>query len=167
MTWLDYALIIIVALSALFGFYRGIVKEVLSLVGLVFSFWVALKYSQNLTGFFSGMIENDSFLYGVSFVALLLITLALWAIITFVVGRFIRLSGIGAIDRGFGAVFGVFRGLLIVTVMVFFGNMTPLAAGELWQQSVLIGPFKDVASWAMDFRSNDADRVLPPVDELR
>jgi len=165
MTWLDYTLIIIIVLSALYGFFRGIVKEILSLVGWVFSFWVALKYSHNLTGIFEGMIANDGLLYGVSFVALLLITLIVCMIVSYVAGKFIKLTGIGFVDRGVGAVFGIFRGLLMVTALVFFGNMTPLAAGEKWGQSMLIGPFKEIATWAMDFRTDDIKRDLPKVEE--
>ena len=165
MIWLDYALIIIIAASALFGFFRGIVREILSLIGWVFSFWVALRFSHNLTGLFEGMIANEGLLYGVSFVALLIVTLIACMLVSYFVGRFVKLSGLGFVDRGIGAVFGIFRGLLIVTVLVFFGNMTPLAAGESWQQAVLIGPFKDIAVWAMDFRTTDVNKELPPVEE--
>ena len=167
MTWLDYVLIIVIVLSALFGFYRGIIKEILSLIGWVFSFWVALKFSQDVSGLFEGMISDSGLLYGVSFVALFLITLVVFMIISFVVGRFIKLSGLNSVDRGIGAVFGLLRGLLIATLLVFFGGTTPLSARESWQGSTLVGPFKEMADWAMDFRSTDPDHVLPPVEERR
>jgi membrane protein required for colicin V production len=166
MIWLDYVLIIIIALSALYGFFRGIVREILSLIGWVVSFWVALKFSHKLTGLFDGMFSNEGLLYGVSFVALLLITLIAFTIVSMIIGRFVKLTGLGLVDRGIGAVFGIGRGVLIVAALVFFGNMTPLAAGEAWNQSALIGPFKEFATWATDFRSKDANKILPPVDEL-
>jgi len=165
MIWIDYTLIIIIALSALYGFFRGIVREILSLIGWVFSFWVALKYSHNLTGLFEGMGANEGLLYGVSFVALLLLTLIACTLISYVTGKFIKLSGMGFVDRGIGAVFGIFRGLLIATALVLFGKMTPLADGQQWAQSILVGPFNEIAVWAMDFRSVDASRSLPPVEE--
>lgn len=165
MIWVDYVLIAIIALSALFGLFRGIVREILSLVGWALSFWIALKYSHNLNSVFDGIIASDGLLYGVSFVTLLIISLIACAIVNYAISKFVNLSGIGFIDRGIGAVFGVFRGLLIATVLVFFGNMTPLSAGQLWSQSRLIGPFNEIATWATDFRSVDADRVLPEVEE--
>jgi len=167
MTWLDDVLIIVIVLSALFGFYRGIIKEILSLVGWVFSYWVALKYSHNLTWLFEGMVSDNGLLHGVSFVALFLITLIVFMIISLIVGRFIKLSGLGFADRGIGAAFGLARGLLIATLLVFFGNMTPLAAGETWGQSTLVGQFKEFSTWAMDFRSTDENRPLPPMEESR
>ena len=165
MIWIDYALIIIIVLSALYGFYRGIIKEILSLVGWVFSYWVALKYSHNLTGLFEGLISNEGLLYGITFAAILIITLIVCTIVSYVVGRFIKFSGMGFVDRGIGSLFGVVRGLVIVTAMVFFGNMTPLAGGQEWTQSSLIGPFNDLAMWATDFRSDVTDRKLPSIEE--
>jgi membrane protein required for colicin V production len=167
MTWVDYVLIVAIVLSALFGFYRGIIKEILSLVGWVFSYWVALKFSHNLTGLFEDMVANKTLLQGISFAALFLVTLIVFMIISFIIGRFIRLSGLGPIDRGIGAVFGLARGALIATLLVFFGNMTPLAAGEAWSGSALVGSLSDFATWATDFRSSDKNRILPPVEESR
>lgn len=44
MNWLDWALLIILLLSALNGFTRGLLRSVAGLAAVVFGFWLALRY---------------------------------------------------------------------------------------------------------------------------
>ena len=43
MTWLDIAIVAIIALSALYGIVRGFIREVLSLAVWVAAFWFAFR----------------------------------------------------------------------------------------------------------------------------
>ncbi|HEY4731799.1 MAG TPA: CvpA family protein [Gammaproteobacteria bacterium] len=164
MTWLDYTLLIIIALSALYGFYRGIVREILSLVVWVFSFWVAVRYAHYLAGTFEGTIANDELRYGLSYAMLLIVSLIVCTIAGYFAGKIFSLPGIGFVNRSIGMLFGIFRGLLIATILVFFGNMTAYAGDPLWQQSTLIATFSKFATWAMDFRSGD-ETEMPEIEE--
>ena len=46
MNELDYALLAVLALSALLGLFRGFVKEAFSLAGWVFAFWGAAQMTR-------------------------------------------------------------------------------------------------------------------------
>lgn len=166
MTWFDYALIIIIALSALVGLYRGIIREILSLVGWVLSFWLAIRYSHYLSGTFEGTIANDELRYGLSYATILVVSLIVFMIASYFVGKVFSLPGVGFVNRSIGMLFGVFRGLLIATILVFFGNMTAYANDPLWKQSTLIPTFSEIATWAMDFRSKNEDGAeMPEIEE--
>ena len=54
MTWLDYAVIIILALSIAWGAWRGLVHEVLSLAGWILAFVAANVLAAPLSGTRSG-----------------------------------------------------------------------------------------------------------------
>ena len=49
MNLLDIAILIIVALMTVRGFFRGIVQEAATLVGLIVSFFLAALYYKNLS----------------------------------------------------------------------------------------------------------------------
>ena len=72
MIWLDYALLTVVALSALYSVFRGFVREVMSLLGWVLSFWMAIKFSDPVAGLFDGIIESPGARFSLAFLLLFL-----------------------------------------------------------------------------------------------
>jgi len=60
MIWADYAILIIITLSALISVWRGFVKEALSLAALVLAFWVALTFQQVLANWLAPYIKTPS-----------------------------------------------------------------------------------------------------------
>ncbi|HDO34545.1 MAG TPA: CvpA family protein, partial [Chromatiales bacterium] len=48
MTWVDYAIVAVIALSAALGLVRGFLREALSLAAWIVAFWVALTFSYGL-----------------------------------------------------------------------------------------------------------------------
>jgi membrane protein required for colicin V production len=53
-------------------------------------------------------------------------------------------------DRFIGAGFGVARGLVIVTVLVLLGGLSPLSQETVWQQSRMVPYLQKVASWVTE-----------------
>ena len=53
-------------------------------------------------------------------------------------------------DRFGGMVFGVFRGMTLVTVIVILAGLTPLPKDSWWMKSTLIPPFQLLAVWLRD-----------------
>jgi membrane protein required for colicin V production len=74
--------------------------------------------------------------------------------------KMVRASGLGTADRSLGAVFGLLRGIVIVTVFTMFAALTPLTADDAWRRSVVAGYVGQVAAWAAQFMPQDvAERV--------
>lgn len=161
MIWLDYALLIIVALSALYSVFRGFVREVLSLIGWVLSFWVAIKFSGQLAGYFEDIIAIPGVRFGVAFLLLFLGIMVGSIFISRLVVSLVKLGGLRGFDRFIGAGFGVARGLIIVTVLVLLGGLSPLAQDTAWQQSLMVPYLQKFATWATD---NIPDEVIDGVN---
>ena len=53
MIWVDYGILIIVALSAVISVMRGFVREALSLAAWVAAFWIAFSFHQHLAVLFT------------------------------------------------------------------------------------------------------------------
>lgn len=147
MNWVDYAVLAIIALSALVSLLRGFAREVLSLVTWIISFWVALNFSPRLAQLFAADIPVSPLRLALAFGLLFIITLVVGALVSRLVGALMRHSPLNGPDRILGMVFGTLRGVLIVAVLVTLIGITPAARFPLWQQSVLVDKVKGVVLW--------------------
>ena len=149
MTWLDIAILAILALSAIFGLVRGFIKEMLSLVVWVLSFWWRSATSPRWR-FILRTISNTRTRLVAAFVLLFLAVVLIGMVVSGLLVRIARSSGVGGPDRTLGALFGLLRGALVVTLLVLVTGITPLAESQAWADSSLMNYFETLADWASD-----------------
>lgn len=149
MTWLDIVILAIIALSALFGIFRGFVREVLSLIVWVLSFWVASRFAYEAAAYLEGLIPYQDARLIAAFVAIFFAVLIVGMVVSRLLVKLVHASGISG-DRTLGGVFGLLRGVVIVAILIMVTAITPLADDEAWQQSMLAGYFESLAQWALD-----------------
>ena len=137
MNEVDIAILVVIGLSCLFGLWRGLIKEVLSLVTWIASLLVARVYSQTLSDLMTGMIENEGARYVAAFASLFVIVMMLGTLLNHLMSKLLTISGLKFADRVFGGVFGVARGVIIVLVIMFITSVF-VSETQRWQQSVLI-----------------------------
>ena len=148
MNWADYAILIILGLSALISIFRGFVREVLSLVGWVAAFWVALRYGHVLSEYLVDHISTPSVRDAAGFIGLFVATLVAAGIINFLVVKLIKVTNLSGTDRMLGVLFGLARGVAIVAIIVFIlAGLTSIPADPWWGQSLLIARFEEAALW--------------------
>ena len=133
----DIVILIITVLSSAFGLWRGLVKEVLSLLTWIAALLVSRVYSEPLAGLMTAMIENDGIRYVTAFVVLFVTVMMLGTLLNFLMSKVPNVYGLKLADRLLGAGFGVARGVIIVLVILFITSMF-VSETELWQQSQLI-----------------------------
>ncbi len=133
----DIVILIITILSSAFGLWRGLIKEVLSLLTWIAALLVSRVYSEPLAGLLGGMIENDGIRYVTAFALLFVTVMMLGTFLNFLLSKLLTFTGLKLADRLLGAVFGVARGVIIVLVIMFITSMF-VSETELWQQSQLI-----------------------------
>jgi membrane protein required for colicin V production len=86
-----------------------------------------------------------------AFLLLFLGTLIVTAVVGFLVGRLVDLSGLSATDRTLGLAFGLGRGVALVAILVLLAGFTSLPRDPWWRQSVLLPHFQDLALWLRGF----------------
>ena len=133
----DIVILIITVLSSVFGLWRGLIKEVLSLLTWIAALLVSRVYSEPLAGLMTGMIENDGIRYVSAFAILFVIVMMLGTFLNFLMSKLLSVTGLKLADRLLGAVFGVARGVIIVLVILFVTSVF-VSETELWQKSQLI-----------------------------
>jgi membrane protein required for colicin V production len=111
---LDLAVIGIVALSAIFAFARGFVREALSIVAWVGAAAITLYGFNWVYGQIEPRIHDRLLSQVAAGFGLFVISLILLTILTGLVLRTVRASGLSPIDRTLGFIFGLARGAFLV-----------------------------------------------------
>jgi membrane protein required for colicin V production len=141
--WVDFVILGIFALSILAGLARGLMKEVLSVVVWILAYVIASHFTVPLASLFSGAKTNlSTFSLGMSFIVLFIGTLIVGGIVNYFFSTIISTVGLGFVNRLFGAVFGFIRGILIVVLVLFIIQLTPLSDDSSLQKSILTPHFK-------------------------
>ena len=116
----DLSVLIIVGLSALLSFYRGFIREILSLGGWIVASIVTLRYLEPATEYLRPQIGNAAISVAVASIGLFLVSLILFSILTRMVIKFLKLEEkVGLLDNLAGLCFGFARGALIVAIGFF------------------------------------------------
>jgi membrane protein required for colicin V production len=151
MVWVDYVIIAIVLLSALISVVRGFVREAFSLAGWIGAFWVAFTFSERLAMWFGNYISVSSMRLLVAFFILLILTLFVVALINFLISQLVEKTGLTGTDRVLGVLFGVARGVAVVTLLVLLAGFTPVTSDPWWKESLLLPHFEVLALWLREY----------------
>ena len=141
MTWFDYGVFAVLGFSFLVGVLRGLVRELVSLVGWVAAFVLATVYSGQVARWMPDSL--GPLLAGLlAFLAVFAGVLLATGLLGLILSLLVRAAGLGVVDRMLGSMFGTARGALIVLVGVLLGGLTSLPSEPFWRQAVLSGPLE-------------------------
>jgi membrane protein required for colicin V production len=135
MTSADWILLGIVLLSLLVGLWRGLVFEVLSLLGWVTAFFVAQWLAVTIAAHLPLQGLSDPVRYAVAFALTFLVCLVVAGLLASLSRKLISVVGLQPIDRVLGAAFGTLRGLVILLALAVVVDLTPLKRSDWWEQS--------------------------------
>jgi membrane protein required for colicin V production len=136
-SWVDWALAIVLLLSVTIGLWRGLVYEILALVGWIVAFAVAKWYGAEAAAWLPigepGSTLRLAAAYAVTFFAVLIA----WTLMAKLVRMMISATPLTVIDRALGAGFGLARGLLfLLLVAVLVPLIPPASNSTAWKSSV-------------------------------
>lgn len=133
MTGLDYAFIGLVGLSALLGFWRGLISEIVALGAWLLAFMVAKSFMPELQPLVANWVKEPLLQGPVAFLLIFVVVLILVTILRWMLSELIRAAGLGIADRFLGACFGAVRGGLIVFAMALLVGIGGFAK-EAWRR---------------------------------
>jgi membrane protein required for colicin V production len=113
---LDIAIIAVIALSALFAFARGFVREALSIVAWVGAALITLYGFNHTYGIVVRFVTTPLLADLIAGAGLFVVSLIVLTILTAYVARFVHSSALSPIDRTLGLIFGLARGVILVSL---------------------------------------------------
>ncbi|MGH1407204.1 MAG: CvpA family protein [Rhodomicrobiaceae bacterium] len=125
LTFLDAILLGIALISGMLAMYRGLTREVLSILS-----WALAAGAAVVFGLFYRHIANDlAISLGIDktialALCLILLFLVILIVVHFITSKFsdtVLDSRVGALDRTLGFIFGLGRGFILVVILYFFG----------------------------------------------
>ena len=137
MTIFDYLVLFVLIASVVISTLRGLVKEILSLLGWVVAFVVANAYGADLAPLLPEVIPGASARLMVAFIALFLGVRILMGLLSLAIGAVVAATGLSLADRGLGGLFGLARGVVIVLAGVILCGMTAIPQQAFWQDALL------------------------------
>lgn len=165
MNWADYIIIAVLVLSVLVGLWRGLVSEVMALACWFLAFWLAWMFGGNVAELFGDAVPVPSVRLMLGYGLCLVTALIAGSILTFLLRKLVQGSGLSGSDRLLGMVFGLVRGLVLVSLVVLLMRFTPFPADPWWSESSLLPGFENAAQSLDDKLPDPIARYLNPAVE--
>ena len=158
MTVFDLIAVVLVIISAAFSIWRGVVREVLSLVSWIVAFALAKLFAAVVAGWLPISWNHQGLRIAIGFVAVMLLSVLVFSLISVFIVHLVKSAGLTASDRMLGAVFGLMRGLLILVALVLLGGMTSEPREPYWRNALFSRPLERMALWVKPWLPEDIAR---------
>jgi membrane protein required for colicin V production len=118
MNWLDFVLLLILGVSVFTSLRKGLSREIIGLVTVVAALLLASWLYGTAGGFVEPYVSSPRIAHLIGFALVFIGVMLLGSVVSYVVGRFLRVTGLSIVDHLLGAAFGLLRGVLIAVALV-------------------------------------------------
>ena len=131
----DWILLAILLASLVMGAWRGLVYEVMSVIGWLAAFVLAQWFAADVAARLPMQSAGDSLRYAAGFVLVFIASVFVAGLISALLRKVITVIGLRPVDRLLGAGFGVFRGVILLLALTVVLQLTSMTQNDWWQQS--------------------------------
>jgi membrane protein required for colicin V production len=132
---LDWIAIALIVVSMLFGLMRGLVFEVISLVGWVAAFVAAQWLASDVAAWLPFGAPQATWRYPLAFVLVFVAVAFGVGLVASLTRKLITVVGLRPVDRILGAAFGAARGALALLVLAVVVHLLVLSDSAWWHES--------------------------------
>jgi len=110
---LDLIIVSGLSVSIIISLFRGLIKEIFSLLSVIIGIYIAARYYPVTAKFLSGIFESQNWANIAGFVLTLIVVSFVIGLIGMIIQKLLKVSNLSIIDRIGGAVFGLIKGVFI------------------------------------------------------
>ena len=118
MNWLDVVLVVILAASVVLSFRKGLSREAIGLASVVLAILLGIWFYGTAGSFLAPYLSSRPLANFAGFLLVFCGVLLVGHLVSYVVGKFLKVTGLSIFDHLLGAVFGALRGLLISVALI-------------------------------------------------
>ena len=162
----DHLFGIIVLASGFVGFLRGFVREAIALLSWLVGLWLAWHFAYLVTPLLGGALAQPGVREWVGRAVVLFLVLLAGSGIGAIVAHFThRAAGLAFMDRSFGTVFGLLRGVIVVGLLVLGGRAVNLDLEPWWDRTKSMPVAEAVANWLERYAEPAAEKLIEKARE--
>lgn len=135
MTALDWVAMLLLSASAVLGLVRGVVVEIFSLIAWILAF-LAAQWGAAAVGPFLPVELSGGLRYFAGFVAVFIVAFFVLLLLGRLLKGAVGAVGLGGVDKAVGGVFGLLRGLVILTGLTLAAGLTALPQTDFWKNAL-------------------------------
>jgi len=114
----------------------------------VLAFIIAMTFREQLSALLDSQIDTPSVRDMVAFGVLFASTLIVGAMVNYLVGELVRMTGLSGTDRLFGMIFGLIRGFIVVmAILLLLPGIVPIDKDAWWSESAMIPHLMEFEGW--------------------
>ncbi len=151
----DIIIIILTIISMIYGYARGLIKEILSILSILISVYMSINVYPNISLFIKEYIEMAVLADSISFALMFLFLYSLINIFSNFIISSITNTPIRILDKNFGILFGFFRALLILSLFNILLYLT------LWKKNIPEWLNNSKSMILIDYTSDKLIKILP------
>ena len=120
MNWIDIIFILILVGCIAYSIYRGLVKEVFSLVSIATGYIAAINYYLPLS-IYTAKVLNPSISKWMSFIGIFIVIFIAVILIGKLIQKVLNVSvTLTVVDRAAGGIIGMAKGIIILSIVILF-----------------------------------------------
>lgn len=131
----DWVALALIGLSALYGFTRGLVFEVISLLGWGAAFLCAQTFAAAVAAWLPIGETDAAWRYPLAFVLVFVSVAFGVGMAASLMRRLVSAAGLSPVDRALGGAFGMARGAVVLLVLAVMVHLLALSEGAWWHES--------------------------------
>ena len=151
----DILIIIFTIISMIYGYSRGLIKEILSILSILISVYISINVYPNISLFIKEYIEMAVLADSISFALMFLFLYSLINIFSNFIVSSITNTPIRILDKNFGILFGFFRALLILSLLNILLYWT------LWKKNIPEWLNNSKSMVLINYTSDKLIQILP------
>lgn len=152
MNFADYLILGVLLISLVLGFFRGFLREAVSLIAWLGGLWLAWHFAHLVEPYLGGLIDRPPLSTWVARAIILLAVLIAGWIIGGILAYFVHQSGVSLmLDRVLGVVFGLIRGAVLIAIVVMLAQLVQLERTQWWSHSRLLPCAVELSDWIKGF----------------
>lgn len=180
---IDIIVLVVLFISSVIAFLRGFIREVLTIAGVVgglaAAYFIGPSFAPVMRGWFGveegieperlfGILPYNILADGLAYAVIFVVMVGALSVISHMMAETARNLGLGAIDRTLGVIFGLVRGILLLSILYLPVHLMldQKTTDEFFAESRTHVYIEKTAIWLSDFLPageddrNDINRVI-------
>ena len=158
--YIDITIVVIILITALIGFMRGLVWMATFITTWIIAGFLAYTYYEQLASALPIKLGSN---FAQSILAALLIflgVLIVGAIVNAIFHKLVKTIGFGTFDRILGIGLGALLGAFAISLLTILLGLTELPKQEAWAKSKFIPKFQEAAAWIKSKIPEDINKYI-------